>query len=105
MIGFFDGSLVLVGDMLLGWGTAVSGTSGLEANYSRYIGVSDSRIFWSTLLGTIGIPLECMSWFGIYRLTAERSTRHAHAYRAGIFGCRDCVKFYYTPSKKRRARK
>ena len=87
LIGLFAGFVVLLGDMLLGWGTAVSGTAGLEANYSKYIGVSDIRIFWSALLGTIGIPLECMSWFGIYRLMAERSPRHAHAYRAGILGC------------------
>ena len=87
LIGLFAGFVVLLGDMLLGWGTAVSGTTGLEANYSKYIGVSDIRIFWSALLGTIGIPLECMSWFGIYRLMAERSPRHAHAYRAGILGC------------------
>lgn len=87
LIGFSAGLMVLIGDMLLGWGTAVPGTSGLEANYSKYIGVSDSRIFWSALLGTIGIPLECMSWFGIYRMMAERSPNHAHAYRAGIFGC------------------
>ena len=87
LIGLFAGFVVLLGDMLLGWGTAVLGTAGLEANYSKYIGVSDIRIFWSALLGTIGIPLECMSWFGIYRLMAERSPRHAHAYRAGILGC------------------
>ena len=87
LIGLFAGVMVLIGDMLLGWGVGASGTSGLEANYSRYLGVSDGRIFWSALLGTIGIPLECMSWFGIYRLMSERSPRHAHAYRAGIFGC------------------
>ena len=87
LIGLFAGFMVLAGDMLLGWGVGAEGTSGLEANYSRYLGVSDSRIFWSALLGTIGIPLECMSWFGIYRLMSERSPRHAHAYRAGIFGC------------------
>ena len=79
LIGLFAGVMVLIGDMLLGWGVGASGTSGLEANYSRYLGVSDGRIFWSALLGTIGIPLECMSWFGIYRLMSERSPRHAHA--------------------------
>ena len=87
LIGLFAGFMVLAGDMLLGWGVGAAGTSGPEANYSRYLGVSDERIFRSTLLGTIGIPLECMSWFGIYRLMSERSPRHAHAYRAGIFGC------------------
>ena len=48
--------------------------------------VSDARIFWSALLGLVGIPIEVLSYFGVYRLMADRSSKHAHAYRAGIFG-------------------
>lgn len=34
----------------------------------------------------IGIPIECLSYFGIYRLMADSAPKHAHAYRAGLFG-------------------
>ena len=36
--------------------------------------------------GLVGIPIEVLSYFGVYRLMADRSSKHAHAYRAGIFG-------------------
>lgn len=85
-IGMIAALMVLVGDMLLGYGVSEQGTAGLEANFSRYMSVPDLRIFWSATLGLIGIPLECLCYFGVYRLMAERSPKHAHAYRAGIFG-------------------
>lgn len=85
-IGIFAVLMVLAGDMLLGYGVSESGTKGLEASFSRYMTVPDWRIFWSATLGLIGIPLECLCYFGVYRLMAERSPKHAHAYRAGIFG-------------------
>ncbi|MBR1781824.1 MAG: hypothetical protein IJ751_10540 [Oscillospiraceae bacterium] len=86
-IGIVAALLVLAGDMILGYGAALPGITGVEANFSRYLGVSDARVFWSALLGLIGIPLECLSYFAVYRVIAARSPRLAHAYRAGIFGC------------------
>ena len=85
-LGIIAAITVLVGDMLLGWGTADAGLAGAESYFSRYLSVSDSRIFWSALLGLIGIPVETMSYFGIYRLIASRSPKQAHAYRAGLIG-------------------
>lgn len=85
-IGLFAGIMVLVGDMLLGWGVADEDLSGMERELSAYLTLSDTRIFWSSVLGLIGIPLEGLCYFGIYRLMAERSPKHAHAYRSGIIG-------------------
>ena len=68
-IGIFAALIVLAGDMLLGFGVSEPGTTGLEANFSRYMTVPDWRIFWSATLGLIGIPLECLCYFGVYRLT------------------------------------
>lgn len=48
--------------------------------------LSDTTLFVSALLGLIGIPLEGLCYFGIYRLMAERSPHYAHMYRSGIFG-------------------
>ena len=85
-IGIFAGIMVLIGDMLLGWGVTDMSKTGLEQYFSRYLTVSDKRIFWSALLGLIGIPLETLSWFAIYRLIAPYSEKQAHLYRSGIIG-------------------
>lgn len=38
------------------------------------------------MLGLFGIVLEDLSYFGIYRLMAEKSPKHAHGLRTGIIG-------------------
>lgn len=85
-IGLFAALIVLAGDMLLGWGVTDESKSGIEQFFSRYLSVSDGRIFWLALFGLIGIPLECLCYFGIYRMIAPYSPKLAHAYRSGIFG-------------------
>lgn len=86
-IGILASLLALIGgDMLLGWGTADMSLSGMEQYFSRFLTVSDIRIFWSGLLGMIGITLETMCLFGVYRIIASVSESYAHAYRAGLIG-------------------
>ncbi len=85
-IGIFAGLAALSADIVLGWGVPQEGISGADGYLSRYLTVSDGRIFASALLGIIGIPTECLSYAGIYRLMADSSAKHAHAYRAGLFG-------------------
>ena len=86
-IGILASLLALIGgDMLLGWGTADMPLSGMEQYFSRYLTVSDIRIFWSGLLGMIGITLETMCFFGVYRIIASVSDSYAHVYRAGLIG-------------------
>ena len=71
-IGIFASLLALIGgDMILGWGTVDMSLDGMEQYFSRYTDVSDVRIFWSGLLGMIGITLETMSFFGVYRIIAS----------------------------------
>ena len=86
-LGVFASLLALAGDMLLGWGTADPSAAGIPATLSRYLSVSDGRIAASALLGLVGIPIECLCWFAVYRLIEPFSERDAHAYRAGIIGC------------------
>ncbi|MCM1426972.1 MAG: hypothetical protein NC118_10230 [Eubacterium sp.] len=86
-IGLVAAIMVLTGDMLLGYGAADAEVSGIPVTFARYLTVSDRRIFWSAVLGMIGIPLECLCYFAIYRLIAYKSEKYAHTYRAGIFGC------------------
>ena len=86
-LGIFAAVLVLIGDMLLGWGTSDPNVTELPPMFSRYLSVPDGRIFASALLGLIGIPIECLCWFAVYRMIQPYSEKDAHAYRAGIIGC------------------
>lgn len=85
--GILAALAVLVGDMLLGWGVSDPSVKALPAMITRYLSVSDGRIVASALLGLIGIPVECLCWFAIYRMIEPYSEKDAHAYRAGILGC------------------
>lgn len=85
-IGFFASLIAFTSDMLLGWGVEDTALTGLERMFSAYTSASDERIFLAAILGLFGIVLEGLSYFGIYRLMASFSPRHAHNYRTGIFG-------------------
>ncbi len=86
-LGIVSSILALIGgDMLLGWGTADLSLTGLAQYFSRYSTVSDTRILWAATLGMIGIAIETICFFGVYRIIAARSEKHAHAYRAGLIG-------------------
>ncbi|MCM1186872.1 MAG: hypothetical protein NC251_03655 [Lachnoclostridium sp.] len=61
-IGLVAAVMVLTGDMLLGYGAADSAESGIPVTFARYLAVSEVRIFWSAVLGLIGIPLECLCY-------------------------------------------
>lgn len=85
-IGLIAAFMVLLGDMLLGYGVMSDGLTGIERLLSKYETASTARIVCSAMLGLIGIPLEGLSYFAVYRMMACRSERHAHMYRAGILG-------------------
>ena len=85
-IGLFAALLTLVGDMLLGYGMSNPNLIGLEGYLSKYDNLSDTRIFLSAFFGLIGIPLDCLSYFSVYRLIACKDESLAHKYRSGIFG-------------------
>lgn len=86
-LGLIAAFMVLVGDMILGLGAAEESVNGIPSFLARFLTVSDARLFWSAILGMIGIPLECLCYFGVYRLIAAKSEKYAHRYRTGIIGC------------------
>ena len=106
IIGVSGAILTFVGDFILGFRTGDESLTGLERKLSSYLSLEDWEIFLSAILGFIGIPLEGLCYFSIYRLIAPYSMKHAHLYRAGIFGylifggcgvhvpCLACVFFY-----------
>lgn len=85
-IGLLAGIMLLIGDMLFGWGVSDENLSGIAKKLSTYACISDKRIIWSAMLGFIGIPLEGLCYFGIYRLISPYSEKYAHMLRSGIIG-------------------
>lgn len=86
-LGVVASLMVLVGDMLLGWGVSDPSVTGIPLMLTRYLTVPDWRIFASALLGLVGIPVECLCWFAMYRMIRPNSEGDAHLFRAGIIGC------------------
>ena len=86
-LGILSAVMVLIGDMLLGWGRSDPSVTEIPAIFTRYLAVSDGRIFASALLGLIGIPVECLCWFAVYRILQPYSPKEAHLFRGGILGC------------------
>lgn len=84
IIGLLGAAMTFAGDWLLGYGVADGSLRGLEGKLSQYLTLSDSRVFWSAFLGLIGISLEGLCYFGIYRLIS--SDRFVHIFRSGVFG-------------------
>lgn len=86
LIGLLGGCMTFIGDWLLGYGVYDESLTGLEKKLSQYLVLSDGKLFWSAFLGLIGISLEGLCYFGIYRLIASGSRKHAHIFRSGVFG-------------------
>ena len=84
-IGLVASCIAFVADWILGYGNPNASLAGIEWKLSCYT-KNDFMIFLSGVLGLIGISIEGLSYFGIYRLMAEKSAHLAHIYRTGIFG-------------------
>lgn len=85
-IGFFGALLNFIGDFILAYGPKAQEVTGLLKVLPHYINTNDSIIFTAALLGMMGMVLDGLSFFGIYRLIASKSLNLAHHYRSGIFG-------------------
>lgn len=85
-IGLFSSLITFVSDMILGWGTEDVTLTGIGRMLSAYTDISDTALFICGLLGLVGISIEGLSFFGIYRMIAPYSEKYAHLYRTGIFG-------------------
>ena len=88
IIGVIGSVLTGIGDFLVGYGEQVSAdTNGLaEMVMGNALNLSDAQLIWGGLLGVIGLLLEGLACFAIYRLMADSSLKYAHIYRASIIG-------------------
>ncbi len=85
-IGLIGAFIILIGDFLIGWGVKDLSLPGIEGQISQYLTISDSRFFWSSILGVIGVPIAAVGHFGIYRLLKPYSKKYAKLYAIGGLG-------------------
>ncbi len=86
LIGLFASIMTGIGDFLIGYGPEVSGNGFAAQLMANVDSVSDTQFIWGSLLGFVGLFLEGLAMFGIYRLMADKAPKYAHIYRSGIFG-------------------
>ncbi len=85
-IGLVASVLHLIADLLIGWGVQDETLTGIERMFSAYGQLGSGALYTAAILGMLSILLEGLSYFGVYRLMAEKSPKHAHHYRTGILG-------------------
>ena len=88
IFGAIGSVLTGIGDFMIGYGEqADAGLNGLgQILMGNALNLSDAQLIWGGLLGVIGLFLEGLACFAVYRLMADASLRYAHIYRASIFG-------------------
>ncbi|HHW94616.1 MAG TPA: hypothetical protein GX736_01620 [Mogibacterium sp.] len=86
-IGIAGAVINLAGDLISGWGVRNMCLPGIEGMVSHYLLMSDKRIFWSAMLGLVGVPVSGIGHIGIYKLIRPYSRKYAGLYGVGIFGC------------------
>jgi len=86
LIGLIASVMTGVGDFLLGFGEEMEVSGFAESVMANALNLSDTQLIWGGLLGALGLFLEGLAFFAIYRLMADAAPKFAHIYRAGIFG-------------------
>lgn len=86
LIGLIAAVITGVGDFLIGFAEEPAAASFAESVLASAPNLSDGQLITGGLLGFVGIFLEGLAFFGIYRLMADAAPKYAHIFRSGIFG-------------------
>ena len=85
-IGLLASVMTGIGDFLLGYAEETAGVNLATGVMSSAPNLSDGQMIAGSLLGLVGIFLEGLAYFAVYRLMADASPKYAHIFRTGIFG-------------------
>ncbi|WP_460484643.1 DUF6796 family protein [Capnocytophaga sp. HP1101] len=83
ILGFIASLITFAGDMLLGY-IQVENPEKSLMNFSLSLPLP--RILWGGFLGVIGIPLQCIGYWQIYKLMKDGSKTLSKLYKVGILG-------------------
>ncbi|MBO6159168.1 MAG: hypothetical protein J6P72_07920, partial [Firmicutes bacterium] len=81
LIGLIASVMTGIGDFLIGFGDEMEASGFAESVMANALNLSDTQLIWGGLLGALGLFLEGLAFFGIYRLMADASPKYAHIYR------------------------
>ena len=84
--GIIGSVLTGIGDFLVGFGEEIEVSSFAESMMANALNMLDAQLIAGGLFGALGILLEGLACFAVYRLMADSSLSYAHIYRAGIIG-------------------
>lgn len=85
-IGLFASVMTGIGDFLLDYADELPGGSFASSVMAGAPNLTDGQMIAGGLLGFVGIFLEGLACFAVYRLMADAAPKYAHLYRAGILG-------------------
>ena len=85
-IGILGALVILLGDLLMGWGLRDSSLPGIKGQLSPYLTISEGRMFWASVFGFTGVPIAVIGHYGIYQLLRPYSQKYSRMYGLGILG-------------------
>jgi hypothetical protein len=68
LIGLIASVMTGIGDFLIGFGEEMEVSGFAESVMANALNLSDAQLIWGGLLGALGLFLEGLAFFGIYRL-------------------------------------
>ena len=86
IFGLIGSVLTGAGDFLLGYAEETGGTTFAAGIMSSAPNLTDTQMIAGSMLGMVGILLEGLACFAVYRLMVDKAPKYAHIYRTFIFG-------------------
>lgn len=85
-IGLIASIMTGIGDFFLGYGEGLPTSNMAASVMANAPNLADWQLIAGSLLGMIGLFLEGLAFFAIYRLMADAAPKYAYIYRTSIFG-------------------
>lgn len=86
IMGLVGSVMTGTGDFFLGFGEELQTSNMAASVMANAVNLADWQLVAGSLLGMIGLFLEGLAFFAIYRLMADAAPKYARIYRASILG-------------------
>ena len=85
-IGILGALIILVGDLIMGWGLKDLRIQGIESQIIQYRDVSDIRMIIASICGFSGVPVAVIGHYAIYKILKAYDVKEAKLYLLGMLG-------------------